>query len=170
MNSVNYFHFVVFALTIVSSVISQSDPGLNSPYRLPRNNVNPHRQNLFLQLDLSDLSQDIKYEGYLEIYMYLEEPLRAMSFNAHEIHVNWEQFAVYEIEGNNNIYVPTNWTHRTEHQITDVVFDTELRIGRHRAEFNFTGVVRSDQSGLYRSNYTINGETRLANWIFFLIV
>lgn len=148
-------------LNNVSITLGQSDPGANSPNRLPLTQVDPMRLTMTLKLDLSDMSvEKIPYEGYLTYNMYLEEPLQTLSFNYHEIDVDWWNHTMNEITDEPRdpiVYNPVNVTERPVNQITDIVYDKELQIGRHFGIFSFSGTVRTDQTGLYRSNYTVDG-------------
>lgn len=113
-------------------------------------NIKPHNYTLTLTPDL----QNFTFSGVEEIMFTLEAPSATLTFHGLEIHILQ---ATLSDKGEN--FTPTISYDEKGNTIT-FTFDNKLTKGEKLLRLEFTGVLGEKAKGFYRSQYTINGQTK----------
>jgi len=115
--------------------------GYVNPHRLPTS-VTPAHYDLVLRPDLEDAS----FTGSAGIDIDVHEPTDTIVLNAIELTMDAASF------DGNAIAAPVGYDEELE-RIT-ITLDGPVEPGRHRLDFEFTGILNDKLRGFYRSTYT----------------
>lgn len=156
---------IIFALSVSYYVRAQSneDPDPFRNYRLPSTIV-PSRYSLWLLIDLDQ----VLFNGSVTITMDISEPTRDVTLNNKDIQVDW--LSANMLDSTNQIYAVSTFTRYDDYEFTVLRFVETLPVGEYRITISFSGNIRSDLRGLYRSSYIRDGKTMYIMMQLILII
>lgn len=141
-------HCVAIILFIVGTLVECQNL---VDYRLA-GSIAPSIYDLHIKVDL----QNFTFSGTETIYVHAHQPTWTIELHTLDLLVD----DVHVIEGEDEIFINST-DYSDETQIFKISLGQSLMAGReYKIRMNFSGEIRDDMKGLYRSSYYVNGAVR----------
>lgn len=117
--------------------------------------LHPKHYDLKLTIGLTFNFLDLKFDGSVEILLYVNKPTRAIVFHARDLIINFDSIKVYSTNSINSPISISNYSLNDYSQTCILFLSTCLTPGTHYVLKidHFEGLVHMDGKGLYLSSY-----------------
>lgn len=141
---IRLLNLTVFIFLIIGVVNCDDNP---MSYRLPAT-ITPSHYKLTIEINLVDF----KFSGNVEIKIDIKEPTKQIKLHYKDITVKWLEATLTKDELS---FKPQSVDDTTlySQEMGIINYETDLAVGSYVIKLEFSGDIRNDLKGLYRSEY-----------------